>query len=661
MSKLKEERAKKKAEKQLKYASFEELVKLAKKYYLQRELKKAIYYLTQAIKLKPDYSDAYNDRGLCFFENKQYDLALNDYSKAIELNAIEAKYYSNRGLCFFEKKQYDSALSDYNKAIALNPNYAEAYYNRGLFYFEHKLYELALENYRKTVALNLKDADVYNNIALCYSQQRQYNLALDYYKLAIALSPNNIDIYYNRGACYLEQKQYELALKDYNKSILLNPNDNESYINRGTCFSADKQYELALNDYNHAIHLNPKFAVAYINRGTCYLEQSQYELALKDYNKAIELNFKTYKVYSNLCLCYIGLKNYDSAIFYLNDAINIAESFEIKKDICLTASGAFTTAEQFDAAREFVELAFNHSSSKEQQYKEIYLDNIHKTEELNKKNKELNNLIAMFAHNFLGILQSIRSNAQHENNPKIHLKNINMMSSALTAFSIISADDDKLIEQLKQDNTGDTTLQQNITNNLALAISQLLSKTNKDKIINLYLNYLRKTQQIAIDTDSETLRENKDYRKKWQALQHQWEDEFNALFSENVELSALQKWIETNFFPVQIIGFDNYTIRFKEYGITDSIFMVIFTEIILNALKYSDVSQNKPFILMLCKDNQYYQFTCENPSAQETDRGTHKGMDFLNAIARKLNAQLITETTENSFKTTFIISAELLD
>jgi hypothetical protein len=113
----------------------------------------------------------------------------------------------------------------------------------------------------------------------------------------------------------------------------------------------------------------------------------------------------------------------------------------------------------------------------------------------------------------------------------------------LTAFSILSADDDKLVEQLKQDNTGEMNLQQNLANNLALAISQLLGKTNKDKIVNLYLQHLSKTKQIETETTSEELRINRDYRKMWQALQHQWEDDFNALFSENVDLPLLQKWI----------------------------------------------------------------------------------------------------------------------
>jgi len=280
---------------------------------------------------------------------------------------------------------------------------------------------------------------------------------------------------------------------------------------------------------------------------------------------------------------------------------------------------------------------------------------------IKQKNKELNNLIAMFAHNFLGTLQCIQSNAEHDNNPSIHLKTVKMMGGALTAFSIISADDDKLIEQLKQDHTGESNLLQNLANNLALAISQLLSKTNKDKIINIYLNYLQKTGEIKPETNGEELRFNKGYRKKWQALQRQWEDEFNTLFSEQVELGSLKKWINDNFFNIEIIGFDDNPIDFKEYGITDSIFLVVLMETLVNALKYMDVKANKPLTLEFFKQNNAYQLICENPSQQESYRGTHKGMDFLQTIANKLNGEFISESTENTFKTTFSIPAKLLD
>jgi type I restriction-modification system DNA methylase subunit len=351
----------------------------------------------------------------------------------------------------------------------------------------------------------------------------------------------------------------------------------------------------------------------------------------------------------------------------LNELVSRTIKLNNETRLFLLTSSECVKNKQYDQARSYIEKAFTNADAEESQHKDIYLENINylealekKEEELEEKSKELNNLVAMFAHNFLGTLQCIRSNAEHENNPTIHLKTVKMMGGALTAFSILSADDDKLVEQLKQDNAGETCLQQSLANNLALAISQLLGKTNKDKIVNLYLHHLRKTQQIENDTTSEELRANRDYRQKWQALQHQWEDEFNALFSEKADLPVLQKWITDNFFPVEITGFDSVNISFKEYGITDSIFLIVFMEIFVNAFKYMDVIKNEALTLKLCEEDLCYKLTCENPNARETGRGTHKGMDFLKTIAKKLGGQFMTEVTGNSFKSTFAIPSELL-
>jgi hypothetical protein len=443
---------------------------------------------------------------------------------------------------------------------------------------------------------------------------------------------------------------------------------NCDYFALGLDFYEKEEWGTALYCFNNVIESDSNNYKAYIKRGNCYLNFDDFINAYEDFNRASKLNNEDYEEYTG--------NPYELVAEF-------SESPEYQNFFLILASNNAVLDKQYNKAKKYIEQAFNVyyydddnvENKIEAEYKKSFLNSINNTEELDKKNqeleklndnleeknKEMNNLIAMFAHNFLGTLQCIRSNAEHDNNAKIHLKTVKMMSGALTAFSIISADDDKLIEQLKQDNTGETNLLQNLANNLALAISQLLSKTNKDKIINLYLNYLRKTNQIEINTTSEELRENREYRKKWQALQHQWEDEFNALFSENVELSSLQNWLVDNFFPVQITGFNNYNIRFKEYGITDSIFLVVFMEILVNALKYMDVSQNQPLILTLDKQDHNYHLICENPSSQETYRGTHKGMDFLKSIARKLNAQFITDSTEQQFKTTFIIPAELLD
>ena len=57
-----------------------------------------------------------------------------EFNKAISLNPAYAEAYSNRGVVFYENKEYDKALQDYDKAISLDPKLANAYNNRGFLY-----------------------------------------------------------------------------------------------------------------------------------------------------------------------------------------------------------------------------------------------------------------------------------------------------------------------------------------------------------------------------------------------------------------------------------------------------------------------------------------------------------------------------------------------
>ena len=48
-------------------------------------MKKAIAYYTQAIELKPDFLQAYSNRGAAYAEKGEFDKALKDFTKAIQL------------------------------------------------------------------------------------------------------------------------------------------------------------------------------------------------------------------------------------------------------------------------------------------------------------------------------------------------------------------------------------------------------------------------------------------------------------------------------------------------------------------------------------------------------------------------------------------------
>jgi tetratricopeptide (TPR) repeat protein len=106
-----------------------------KSYYDKKDYDRAIADFTEAIRLDPRYVAAYNDRGVSYRNKGDYDRAIADYTEAIRLNPQYTNAYNNRGASYNDgKKDYDRAIADYTEAIRLNPQYAIAYNKRGISY-----------------------------------------------------------------------------------------------------------------------------------------------------------------------------------------------------------------------------------------------------------------------------------------------------------------------------------------------------------------------------------------------------------------------------------------------------------------------------------------------------------------------------------------------
>ena len=122
-------------------------------YSLNKDYDKAIEAYTKAIALDPNYADAYNNRGVAYWDKGQYDRAIEDYNKAITLDPKDAAAYNNRGVAYNDKGQHDRAIEDFNKAIALDPNNASAYNNRGFAYYTNGNMGRAISDFQKACDL----------------------------------------------------------------------------------------------------------------------------------------------------------------------------------------------------------------------------------------------------------------------------------------------------------------------------------------------------------------------------------------------------------------------------------------------------------------------------------------------------------------------------
>ena len=233
---------------------------------MSREYNAAIADYDQAIRLKPEFAEAYNVRGHAKSFLARYDSAIADYNQAIRLlpeftdpelsmgkvKGYQVETYYYRGHAKYFLARYDSAIADYDQAIRLSPEFAGPYYYRG-----HAKYSLA-----------------------------RYDSAIADYDQAIRLSPEFAEAYYARGRANYSLAQYNLAIADYDQAIRLSPEFAEAYYARGRANYSLAQYNLAIADYDQAIRLKPKFAKAYIGRYEANLKLHKVSEALDDLGAA---------------------------------------------------------------------------------------------------------------------------------------------------------------------------------------------------------------------------------------------------------------------------------------------------------------------------------------------------------------------------------------
>ena len=285
--------------------------------------KTAVRHYTEAIKLKPDFVNAYNNRGLAYAEKSDFGAAIEDYSKAIDLDPELTEVYNNRGVAYHHTGDFGAAISDFNKSIDLDPEDARFYNNRGLAYAEKSDFGAAIEDYSKAIDLDPELTEVYNNRGVAYHHTGDFGAAISDFNKSIDLDPEDAGAYFNRGVAYCDMGDFSSAILDFNKSIDLDPEDARFYSNRGGAYAGLSDFGAAISDFNKSIDLAPKEALVYANRGLVYLHTGDFSSAISDYNKAIDLDPENADTYINRSIAYLCTGDFGAAIEDCNKAMDL--------------------------------------------------------------------------------------------------------------------------------------------------------------------------------------------------------------------------------------------------------------------------------------------------------------------------------------------------
>ncbi len=159
----------------------------------------ALAHYNQLLNRRPDFYEAWYERGLMLEHLGFYTEAIASYDRALQLaprDRFKSEVWHDRGNAFqYGLGGYQAALDCYEQALQLATDHEMAWHNRGN--------------------------------ALCYGLSR-WEEAIASYNHALQVNPRNYLTWRNRGNALVELNRYAEAIASYDQALALHPNDEVS-------------------------------------------------------------------------------------------------------------------------------------------------------------------------------------------------------------------------------------------------------------------------------------------------------------------------------------------------------------------------------------------------------------------------------------------------
>ena len=135
----------------------------------------AIRHAQKALELDPNFMKAYDNLGLCYEAQGQYEKAIESYHDAVRLNKQKAPCSAwpplNLAALLIKLDRLGEAEGFVNEALRCDPRLPQAHYQRGFLLEKQKRYDAAVEELKQAATLDSHYPEPYYLLGRIYEQQ----------------------------------------------------------------------------------------------------------------------------------------------------------------------------------------------------------------------------------------------------------------------------------------------------------------------------------------------------------------------------------------------------------------------------------------------------------------------------------------------------------
>lgn len=333
------------------------LVKLSRKHFEDKNLRKCIDVLHQAIALKPRNADLYHAIGWMYLFNKEPKRAMEHFQRMFEFEGNHAQAHHGIGAIRFKEGDYLTALRHFKLSLRHGLDNWEIHSCLGETYCQLGDDEKALHHVLISAKKGCPYPTCYHFLGHEFLKQKKYLEAEMYLNKAAELKKDYASAHYLLGVICARTERWDLAIKHLEKSIEFGFDRPFVRKDLGYAYAREKIFDQAENQFRKLVEANRKDSGGYhglsllhlekkeweqaetflkkarkrglgdeewyTTLGSIYLEKGPVEKGVKYYKMAIQKNPDCYLAHARLGGFYNGQGDASKAIFHLEKALQL--------------------------------------------------------------------------------------------------------------------------------------------------------------------------------------------------------------------------------------------------------------------------------------------------------------------------------------------------
>ena len=297
-------------------ALFDQDMALQRKDAALLDARDAFKALNQAITVDPNRADVRIARAELLSSSpgvKDQAQAAADANYVLQQDPKNADGHRVLGTTFFEQKQYDQALQEFSKSAALAPSNPNSYLGIAQTNLALRHPDDAELNFKKAIQVDSHFIQAYLELAGLYAQQNRVDQAEQMVQAGIQANPSVIGLYEALAQYEVRHQNAAQAEQALQAGIKANPSAIPLYLNLAAVFEGQGKPADAENALSSLSGQLPKSAEAAMGIGDFYVQARMTDRAVAEYQRGLSLDPHNLNIEERLEILYLSTGKTDLA------------------------------------------------------------------------------------------------------------------------------------------------------------------------------------------------------------------------------------------------------------------------------------------------------------------------------------------------------------